>query len=328
MGRNRKPEDAWLPKRVYRGRSKYEYRPRTGGCIPLCPLDADRATVWQAYHRATAEPGPGSFKALRDAYFASPKFAKLAEETRRAYLRYSDQLLSVFGDMLADDIEPADVRAWLDARGEAKSEVLANRELALLGAIFKWGYERGKCKRRPTIGVERFSEAPRTRVVEPDEVLAFAAHAGPRLRAYLALKESTGLRQGEILALPLRALTQPDGLHVEHPSKRGQKRIIEWSPALEAARDAILALEPAARTYTWPAAGGGKLTQAGFQVEWQRTMRKHVDAGGERFHEHDLRAAAVDELPLEHAQALLGHLSAKTTRRHYKRRPTMVKPAK
>lgn len=317
-----------MPPRVYAGRSKYELRPRGGGCVKLCALDADRSTVWKEYHKAIAEPDPESFDTMLTAYLASPQFDKLAKQTQRAYLRYSDQLRKVFGKMRSNDIDPADVREWMDARGEAKGPFVANREMALLGSAFRWGYERGKCNVRPTIGVARFHENARDRIVEPEELVAFAVHASPRLRAYLALRMTTPLRQGELLALPLRALTHELGIYLEDPSKGGQARIIKWSAAQLAARDAVLALEPTARTYVWPATGGGRLTQAGFQVEWQRTMRKFVAAGGERFHEHDLRAAAVDDLTLEHAQRLLGHRRSSTTRNHYKRRPDLVEPAK
>lgn len=328
MGRKRRSEDAWMPPRVYRGKSKFELRPRTGGYVVLCGLDADRSTVWAAYHQITAAPDPTTFGGLLTAYLGSPQFAKLAEQTKRAYQRYAGQLRQVFGAMLSDEIEPADIRAWMDVREEAKSGVLANRELALLGAVFRWGYERGKCRVRPTIGVSRFSEKARDRVVEPSELEDFATHASPRLRAYLAMKMATGLRQGELMQLNSRALMNDDGLLIGDPSKGGRRRIIDWSPALLAARSAILDLEPQGRTYVWPAAGGGKLTQAGFQVEWQRTMKKFVSAGGRRFHEHDLRAAAVDGLDLDHAQRLLGHQRVSTTSRHYRRRPERVKPAK
>lgn len=328
MGRRRKPENSWLPPDVYVGRSKFEYRPKDGSRIPLCPLDSDRAMVWREHDRVSSPPDPHSFDVMLTAYMTSPQFAGLARETQKAYTRYAVQLRAVFGEQRSNEIEPHDVRQWLDTRGAAKSGALANRELSLLGAAFRWGYERGKCKVRPTLGVRRFTETPRDRIVEPDELVAFSTHASPRLRAYLTLRMATGLRQGELLALPLRALTNEEGLLVDDPSKRGQRRIIEWSPFLLAARDAVLALPPVARTYVWPATGGGKLTQAGFQVEWQRTMKKYVTAGGERFHEHDLRAAAVDELDLQHAQRLLGHQRVSTTSRHYRRRPERVKPAK
>ena len=100
------------------------------------------------------------------------------------------------------------------------------------------------------------------------------------------------------------------------------------SEQLLKAVDAVLALEPRLRPYTWPAAGGGALTQDGFQTEWGRRMDRYVEQGGVRFHEHDLRAEAVAGLGIQHAQMLLGHQTDRVTRLHYQRRPMRVKPAK
>ena len=338
VGRKRKPEDSWMPPYVYRGKSKFEYRPNKHSCITLCPLTADRSAVWQAYHKASAAEDPTTFGGLLTAYLASLEFSKLGEHTRRAYTRYADQLRKVFGLMFSDEIEPADIRRWLDVRAQAKSETLANREFALMGSVFRWGRERGKCAGRPTLDVRRFVEEPRDRVVEADELAAFATHCSERLRAYLALRMVTPLRQGEIIDLPIQALRQVRaplddddpgvGLPVESPSKRGRRRIFDWSPALQAAVEAVLRLEPRIRPYTWPASGGARMTQNALQNDWKRAMKKHIAAGGAPFREHDLRAAAVDELDLLHAQLVLGHQSIKTTRRHYRRRPERVKPAR
>lgn len=43
MGRIRK-KDAWLPSRVYRGKSAYEWHPKSGGCVRLCGLGATQET--------------------------------------------------------------------------------------------------------------------------------------------------------------------------------------------------------------------------------------------------------------------------------------------
>lgn len=54
---------------------------------------------------------------------------------------------------------------------------------------------------------------------------------------------------------------------------------------------------------------------SGFRSIWRRQMNKFVAAGGERFNEHDVRAYTASEAEtLEHAQALLGHQPASTTK--------------
>ncbi|MCZ6854942.1 MAG: hypothetical protein O7G86_13595 [Gammaproteobacteria bacterium] len=55
-------------------------------------------------------------------------------------------------------------------------------------------------------------------------------------------------------------------------------------------------------------------TRSGFSSIWNRAMDRFEKAGGEKFHEHDLRAVTADEAEtLEHAQHLLGHRDPKTT---------------
>lgn len=74
---------------------------------------------------------------------------------------------------------------------------------------------------------------------------------------------------------------------------------------------------------------GQGYTSDGFQSLWQYAMAKHVEAGGERFTEHDLRAkVGSDSEDLAQAQARLGHMDAKTTCRVYRTKPTRVKVLK
>lgn len=47
MPRARKnKDDAWMPPRVYLGRSAYEYHPKGGGNIRLCDKTCTQAQVW------------------------------------------------------------------------------------------------------------------------------------------------------------------------------------------------------------------------------------------------------------------------------------------
>ncbi|HEY7823657.1 MAG TPA: tyrosine-type recombinase/integrase, partial [Acidimicrobiia bacterium] len=82
---------------------------------------------------------------------------------------------------------------------------------------------------------------------------------------------------------------------------------------------------PAASLWLISAGHGGRYTTDGFRAIWQRVMRKHVEAGGERFREHDLRAkVASDQGDLEIARKMLGHQSPATTSKHYRRAPEVI----
>ncbi len=72
---------------------------------------------------------------------------------------------------------------------------------------------------------------------------------------------------------------------------------------------------------------GKPYSGVGFSAIWQRLMRKHVAAGGERFSFHDLRSVSADgAATLEEARDRLGHASSETTQRHYRRGVTKAKP--
>ncbi len=70
---------------------------------------------------------------------------------------------------------------------------------------------------------------------------------------------------------------------------------------------------------------GAPYTPTGFKSLWRRQMSKYVDAGGEKFNEHDVRSFTASEAEtLEHAAALLGHQNTSTTNRIYRRKPLRV----
>jgi integrase len=74
---------------------------------------------------------------------------------------------------------------------------------------------------------------------------------------------------------------------------------------------------------------GKPYTSEGFRACWQRTMAKHVKAGGERFTFHDLRAKSVsDSKTLEQAFERAGHTTMAMTRGVYDRNYRKVTPLK
>jgi integrase len=160
----------------------------------------------------------------------------------------------------------------------------------------------------------------------------------------LALEEHheqvlTALRRGDLLRLRVSDL-KDDGIQVQ-PHKTagtsGQRIIIQWTPALRAAVSDCMALRRKV-TSIWlfcTRAGQPYIKEDGrangFDSIWQRFMAKVVaeTTVTERFTEHDLRAkCASDAESLEHAQQLLAHTEAATTRRIYRRRGEVVRPLK
>lgn len=176
--RRKNKDDDWLPERVYRGKSSYEWRP-PGSYKVIHPLKRDedgniietpkiQVSVLEAYEKAV-----NLGKRSKDVGFwltkfmASDKFARLAKSTQSDYMRYIEVRVDpsnprsqathngirvVFGGMNPLSVEPTHIRRYLDYWNTAKlieldsGKILktdgkpstANKHLACLQTFFKW----------------------------------------------------------------------------------------------------------------------------------------------------------------------------------------------
>lgn len=166
IARTRKnPNDNHLPKRVYRGRSAYEFKHPDGRTIRLCSLDSDKSVIWSHYEKLmNDEKNSDNFASLVSQFFKSVDYIDLSRETQKDYNKYSLKVLPVFGKMAPNNIKPEHIRMYMDKRG-LKSRTQANREKSFMSRVFRWGYERGKVKSNPCQGVKQFKEVPRERYI-------------------------------------------------------------------------------------------------------------------------------------------------------------------
>lgn len=142
-------------------------------------------------------------------------------------------------------------------------------------------------------------------------------------------KYLSGLRQGDILRLRLDQLKE-DGIHLT-VGKTGKRIVINWSDALRDAVDAVRRLQrPVRGLFLFCNRKGQPYTGNGFRSLWQRRMKSALATGllKERFREHDIRAKTASDVEREHATELMAHLDAKTTAKHYRRKPEIVRPLK
>ncbi len=111
-------------------------------------------------------------------------------------------------DRLAN-IRPDVLLRWVNGRttgADAVSVATANRDLALVSAVFRWAIGAGYATDNPARRVDRFSEKGRERETHltAAEARALVACADDRLRPVLVVALSTGMRRGELLALQWR----------------------------------------------------------------------------------------------------------------------------
>lgn len=131
----------------------------------------------------------------------------------------------------------------------------------------------------------------------------------------------TTQRRQDIIALRLFDI-RDDGIHVTQ-LKRGAKVVIEWTDALRTAVSELRAIKRSiASIYLITNRSGQRYSDAGFKSMWNRLQVAWKEAGGERFHYHDLRARGVGKLKSEGrvAKDLTGHTTEATAERIYDRR--------
>jgi integrase len=332
------PADNWLPPRVYRGRSRYEYRPLRADVVLLCFLPKDKiespavkVQVWEDYKKAIAAPvKKRNVVALMEAYFSSPQFAELSANTQKDYRGYSKRIARVFGDADPRVITTPDIRDFMDAMGAAKKFVTANRHLSFLSALLGWGKQRAWCGDNPAIGVTRYKEAPRSRYIEDWEYSLVLGIARTSSYPYLApMMEVAYMCRAR--SIEVRAMTESDitdkGVYLFR--KKGSiSEVTGWSDRLRAAVAEARGLFPKAPTSLqrplFHSKSGMAIPVESFKTAWGRVMREAVKQGlKERFTFHDIKAKGVSD----HDTKASGHRTKKA-QAVYDRKPGITAPTR
>lgn len=255
---------------------------------------------------------------------------RLKPATLEGYRYAAANVGEVFGHMALTELEPSHVFDYLTIRGT----VQANRDKALLSAAYTHARRIGAFRGDdPTKGIRyRNPEKPRQRYVTDAELQRAVESASPKLATILRFAYLTGLRVGDTLKVRMADL-QDDGIHTT-ASKTGKRQVIEWSPELrEVVDEARVLWRRFGREWLFESKprgrqakrGPGPYTPSGLRALWRVAREK---AGLSDVRLHDLRGKAGSDVSAEDAQRLLGHTDGKVTRRHYRRRPEVVKPVR
>jgi len=321
-----------LPRYVTVIHGSYWYRPPDGETVRIGP-EGEEHLVWKFMAERTAPTAPPKPNATLREHFERYKrevLPTLGARTQKDYSRHIAVLERVFGHMHPDDVRPRDVGAFLD---RPKGKIQANRQVAVLSAVYakmvgRW-YVADK---NPCQNVERNPSKRRTRYVTDQEYAAVYALANPRIRLAMDLALLTGQRQGDLLNLPLKNVTDEGILFRQ--GKTGKRLLVGMSPALASVIARARTMSPAAPDiggYVLRTREGTPYSSEGFRACWQRlmvmAMRKR--ALEERFTFHDLRAKSVsDSKNIQEAFERAGHTSMAMTRGTYDRGVRKVTPLK
>jgi len=335
MPRPRK-QPSGLPSYCYRDRRNgayYMMAPAPGGKLARRTYGDDLHRMlddWARTWGATVRQGDTVAAAL-DAYVGQlaqrRNRGEIEASTEKDYRKHIDKLRQVFGHVRLVDVDVPMLVRWRDVRG-AKSPTQFNLERTALLEAFKVAVERGMVASNPVALLGRMRTKPRTRYATDAEVNAVLQHASRQVQAAVILAASSGLRQGDILALRRDAFG-PDGLTWLPNKTKGKTRKplqMPWTPGLRLACE--LAAHRVAGIGHWLVNKQGKpYTSDGFRTMWDRAMRAAMkaDPALQRFTFHDLRAKAGTDAD---DWQLLGHLDQKTHARVYDRKPRKVRPAR
>lgn len=249
-----------------------------------------------------------------------------AINTQKLDLISIKRLRAVFGEIHVVDFETPWIFKYKDKNSERKKAT--NNDLAVLSHLFskaiEWGVIRNE--QHPMRGLNiKFSMKSRDRYVEDWELEEFLSVCSPFIKAYVRLKLSTGLRQGDLLRLTIDNL-QDEGIYSVH-QKTGKKTIYSWNKERREAIQECLKVKPCDSNYIFCTRDGKSYSDgnqaSGFASIWQRYMKKALANTKlkERFTEHDLRAkVATDSENIEQARKRLGHTSSVLTKKVYDRK--------
>jgi integrase len=331
MGR-RRTHDRHLPQRVYLKNGTYWFRPKGGKAVNLGrDLGPALAKYGDLIH------GNWSGRTLGDVidrYRIDVLPLKRSEKTRENEGAALDRLKAWAGHMLPDSLTAQMLYRYADQRRKVdrKTKQLvpapeaARHEIALLGHVLAKSIRWGVSTTNAVRGLEKADRKGQRPPVPWEQLQAVRALATERMRLAIDLAVCMGPRRGNLLSLTRENLTDEGIVFLNTKGQRLQ--LIEWSDELRAIVDQLKALKPQVGPgrFLLRTREGTRYSDDGFSANWQRLMRKHVAAGGQRFTFHDLRSVAADEGTLEEARARLGHASAATTQRFYRRGVERAKP--
>jgi integrase len=314
MGRRRSTNHD-LPPRMHQKGGQFYYvtgtRPRKWIALGADINEARRK--WAVLEGEAEDPRDRTFAVIARRYRREVMPTK-ALLTQRDNERELDKLEAVFGAVPIDAIRPADVREYMDIRGQ-QARTRANREKALLSHIFNharaWGYTSAP---NPCTGIRGYKEAGRDRYVTDDEYRAVWGAADADLRDAMDLALLTAQRPADVLKMN-RDDIRDDALWVTQ-NKTGKKLRIAIVGELATV---IERMQNRPRKVTGSALiqneAGERLTYHAFRSRFDKARK----AAGVDFQFRDLRAkAASDTGDLAHAQQLLGHKTRGMTE-HYTR---------
>lgn len=256
--------------------------------------------------------------------FMAARSGTVAASTYEGNKVERENLCKILGKYRPDQIRPMHIAQYMDKAVENKRGGAANREKALLSALYQWLIRRGYAESNPCRSVSKNKSTFVKRRIADSELTDFLAFCrghsdtAALLADIAELSYLTAQRQSDILSMDRRQLKE-DGIEFRQ-QKTGTEVLIEWTPRLRSVVDRCLARKSViTTTHVIRNGSGQRYTTQGFKAMWNRLQVAWEEKGNRRFRFHDLRAKATTKL-LEsglRASDVTGHLSEAAVEQNY-----------
>lgn len=305
------------------------------------PLGSDYVLAVQKWAELTVSATPRSdlitFRYAAECYQRDVLPTK-ALRTQRDNLKELAKLYEFFDSppIALDDIEPVNVRQYLDWRGKT-AKVRANREKALFSHVFNYARDKGLTSApNPCAGIKGYRETGRDTYVDDATYLAVWTAAEEPLRDAMDMAYLTGQRPADVLKLTRTDIK--DGELLIEQNKTGKKLRIAIEGELATVLQRISSRKVISMRLVTTTKGDA-MTAVALRGAFDRARAKAIQdhpalaANIKAFQFRDLRAKAGTDKEerdgMSAAQDQLGH-TTQTMTAHYvrHRRGKLVKPTK
>lgn len=313
MNRPRK-KDRHLPRCVYQKHGAFWHVKRG----KWTKIGETLVEALEAYARLYETP-QGGMDALIDEAFEFMK-PSLSQATIRQYEQAARKLKKVFAEFAPDQVKQKHAAKLKVSM--AKTPNMANRVLSFARKVYEYALEHEKVDENPFVGIRRYPEAQRERLVSADEYARVYAECNPRLQVIADLLRLTGQRVVAVLKIRRSDLTE-EGIRFPQ-FKTETKRVVRWTTELREVVERAKTLYGNIRALTLLHNRRGKAPDyRTIHDQWFAACKR---AGVEDAHLQDLRAVAATEAEKQgkNPTKLLGHTTPSNTRRYLRSREEPV----
>lgn len=292
----------WLVKR-----NKWE---RLGG-------ENDLERVMAEYARRMQAPKAGKLPALIDDTLARHfRATELSDATKAQYRIAANVLKRKFANFDSPSQIVGRHIAKIKADGHEHRN-MTNRVVSLMRTLCAYWVEDQSCDSNPCIGVKRYSEPKRTRLITAQEWSAIYEHAGPRLQVIMRVALCTGQRIGDVLKIHRRQITE-EGIDFKQ-QKTKKLLTVRWSPDLVSAVADAKALHGVPALWLFVGRRGKHADYRTVHLQWAKACEA---AGVTDARPNDQRAQSLTAANRQGKSAtkLAGHATEQMTERYIRER--------